>query len=105
MICKEYVWNPEDGTLNKKDKSIESVTLKASLNIIQSEIVKEYTQKSEGRFGIKSLGNELRSNDTFCAQFDEKRDFGVLVKMTENQRSFMRVFLSKLKQFGDQHIF
>ena len=43
-ICLE----PEDGTLNKKDKSIESVTLKASLNIIQSEIIKEYTQKQKG---------------------------------------------------------
>lgn len=68
--------------------------IKVRLRTIEKEIVKEFLKKQEGKLGIKNLGNEIRYNSILKKEFNNSINKKVIVKMTENRRSFIKVFLS-----------
>lgn len=77
-----------------------------SLSIIEEEIIKEYLKKQDGKTGIKSLGQEIRYNDKIDIQFNEVKSSGnVLIKLTENKRSFLHVFIEALYSFNSNDIY
>ena len=63
------------------------------LTIIENEITNEYIRKQEGKLGIKNLGNEIRYNQVLKNQFNTLINNQTIIKMTENRRSFIKVFL------------
>lgn len=68
--------------------------IKERLKSIEKEIINEYLNKQEGKLGIKNLGNEIRYNSILKKEFNNSINSKVIVKMTENRRSFIKVFLS-----------
>ena len=92
------VLDKANNQLNKK--------LKQKLFFIEEEISKEFLAKQKGRVGIKSLGNEIRYNKSIKnilkKTYEEEE---VLVKMTENQRSFLNVFFSSLSAHPKKNIY
>ena len=64
------------------------------LKTIEQEIIKEFLNKQEGRLGIKNLGNEIRYNTTLKEEFNSLKNNKTIIKMTENRRSFIKVFLN-----------
>ena len=74
------------------------VDLKKRLLFIEGEISKEFFLKQSGRAGITSLGNEIRYNKTIQQAFKEEINNNKLIKLTENKRSFMNVFIETLAE-------
>ena len=68
--------------------------IKERLKFIEKEIIKEYLIKQEGKLGIKNLGNEIRYNSILRKEFNNSKNNKSIVKMTENRRSFIKVFLN-----------
>lgn len=66
------------------------------LRLLEEEISSEFLKKQKGRIGIKSLGNEIRYNKSIKKILREENSDYVLLKMTENKRSFLTVFLNSL---------
>ncbi|MAW30808.1 MAG: hypothetical protein CMD15_02745 [Flavobacteriales bacterium] len=94
-----------------KDSSIQKIesedleeSIKIKLEKIQIEIIAEYKRKQEGRIGIRSLGKEIRQNKIIKNIFS-KEDKNVLIKMTENRRSFIKVFIENLYNQNDKSLF
>jgi hypothetical protein len=81
-------FNIVKGLSNDLDDSI-----KDRLDIIQNQITLEYLKKQEGKLGIKNLGNEIRFNKILKNEFNILKDNKIIVKMTENRRSFIKVFI------------
>ena len=79
-------------------------SIKIKLNKIQIEIIADYKRKQEGRTGIRSLGNEIRGNKMIKNIFSEE-DKNVLIKMTENRRSFIKVFIENAYNQNDRSLF
>lgn len=75
------------------------------LSTIEKEIVKEYLKKQEGKLGIKNLGNEIRYNAILKKEFNNSINNKVIVKMTENRRSFIKVFLSNWFIYDNSEIY
>ena len=94
-----------------KDSSIQKIepkdleeSIKTKLDKIQIEIVAEYKKKQEGRTGIRSLGNEIRNNKIIKNIFSEENK-NVLIKMTENRRSFIKVFIENVCNQKGENLF
>ena len=94
-----------------KDSSIQKIesedleeSIKIKLEKIQIEIIEEYKRKQEGRMGIRSLGKEIRQNKIIKNIFSEE-DKNVLIKMTENRRSFIKVFIENSYNLNDKSLF
>ena len=91
--------------LIKVDNQLNNI-LKQKLFFIEEEIAKEFLSKQKGRIGIKSLGNEIRYNklvkNILKKTYEEE---GVLIKMTENKRSFLNVFFSSLYAHPKKNIY
>ena len=86
--------------LNKLDVSIND-----RIKIIQDQIVQEYLKKQEGKIGIKNLGNEIRYNKTLQNEFNSLKNNKIIVKMTENRRSFIKVFIDNWIQYNTSEIY
>ena len=89
-------------TLILSDSNIKKVNaidleqdIKIKLKKIETEIIQEYLKKQEARTGIRTLGNEIKGNKIIHSQFSEENN-NLLIKMTENRRSFINVFLDNI---------
>ena len=95
----------ENKVLEKVDSKI-NTTLKQKLFFIEEEIAREFIVKQKGRVGIKSLGNEIRYNKlikNILKKTHEEEE--VLIKMTENKRSFLNVFFNSLSAHPKRNIY
>lgn len=70
------------------------------LKILEDQLVHEYLKKQKGKLGIKNLGNEIRRNTILKTLFSSSTHNSIFIKMTENKRSFLNVFLNKWKEFN-----
>lgn len=76
------------------------------LGEIEGQITEEFLKKQEGKIGIDSLGNELRYNKTLKSIFGKKLEKNItLIKLTENRRSFLRVFIDSVLDNKDNEVF
>ena len=75
------------------------------LNKIEKEIILEYLKKQEGKIGIKSLGNEIRFNKVLKSLFSNLKDKNVVIKVTENRRSFIKIFLESYIKYYESNIY
>ena len=75
------------------------------LTTIENEIIKEYKKKQKGKLGIKNLGNEIRYNSTLKEVFNTLINNKIIVKMTENRRSFIKVFLNNWFSHNNSEIY
>lgn len=75
------------------------------LGIIENEITGEYLKKQLGKLGIKTLGNEIRYNPILKAQFNSLENNKTIIKMTENRRSFIKVFLDNWITYNSSEIY
>lgn len=81
----------------------EEVSIK--LNLIEKEIIREYLNKQEDSIGIEKLGNEIRYNDVLKKTFNTSFEDSVIVKLTENRRSFVKIFIDSLNDFHPKNIY
>jgi hypothetical protein len=72
---------------------------------IEQEIILEYLKKQEGKLGIKNLGNEIRYNSILKSEFKTTKNNKVIIKMTENRRSFIKVFLDNWIYHNNKDIY
>ena len=79
--------------------------IKDDLNVIETEITSEYIKKQDGKLGIKTLGNEIRYNDVLKSIFSTSKNDNVIIKLTENRRSFIKVFLDNWKKHINNNIY
>lgn len=104
MICNLYECSlTKEPVISKITKEI-PVDLKQRLLFIEDEISKEFFLKQSGRAGVSSLGNEIRYNKTIQMAFKEEINNNKLIKLTENKRSFMSVFVESLAEDKDKTI-
>ena len=68
-------------------------SIKERLLIIEKEIILEFLKKQKGKLGIRNLGNELRYNKILKEQFNYKNNDKLIIKLTENRRAFIKVFI------------
>lgn len=80
-------------------------SIKKRLNIIENQITAEFIKKQEGKIGIKNLGNELRYNSVLKKEFNDCKDNRLIVKLTENRRSFIKVFIDNWVENNDKEIY
>lgn len=74
--------------------------------IFEKLVVDEYLKKQTGFVGIDKLGNEIRYNKEIQKLFQtQKEGKSVLIKLTENKRSFYEVLIRNLKEFETQDIY
>jgi hypothetical protein len=76
-----------------------------SLEIIEEEIILEYFKKQNHKVGIQNLGNEIRFNKKIEDQFNSQVDNNILIKMTENKRSFFKVFFDSIDSYKNLNIY
>ncbi len=87
-----YMLSDDFQTVQLLRKDFES-EITERLTVIEKEITQEYLKKQEGKLGIKNLGNEIRYNSTLKTEFTTLKNNKLIIKMTENRRSFIKVFL------------
>lgn len=75
------------------------------LEKIEDEIVNEYLLAQEDKIGILKLGNKIRHNKTLKTLFDSLYDESVIIKMTENKRSFFNVFIKSISKYQSKKIY
>ena len=75
------------------------------LRTIEKEIIEEYLKKQDGKLGIKNLGNEMRYNSILKKEFSNSINSKVIIKMTENRRSFINVFLSNWFNYDNSELY
>lgn len=91
-----YFYDFQDREIKSLKNQILPETIKERINIFSNEIINEYTTKQIGIKGVKSLGNEIRYNDTINNQVFISRDKISLVKITGNRKDFLKDFLNAL---------
>ena len=67
-------------------------TTQKILKKIERIIIDEYLKEQKTNFGVNKIGNRIRKNKQLSEIFDNRSDY-FFVKMTENKRSFMKVFI------------
>ncbi len=80
-------------------------TVVMSLNQIEKEIVNEFIKKQEGLVGITNLGDELRRNEVLNKIFDQEHEGNVIIKLTGNKMSFLKVFVNAINDFSHINIY
>ena len=75
------------------------------LEIIEEEIIKEYLLKQDGKTGITTLGNEIRFNSILKEIFSAKNEKEIIIKMTENKRSFLKIFIDTWIDFSEYPVY
>jgi hypothetical protein len=104
MVFSLYKLN-EYGEIHLNDSNELSPLIIKSLEIIEEEIVLEYLKKQNYKVGIQNLGNEIRFNKKIEEQFNSPIGNNILIKMTENKRSFFKVFLDSINSYKDLNIY
>ena len=94
----------DDFKLLESDKLL-SNNIISSLDKIQTEIIFEFEKKQKGKYGISSLGNEIRFNKAIQSQFCNSNHNEVLLKMTEHHRSFSYFFCEQLAKFQNENLY
>ena len=92
----------QEGTLKllKTSDSILSEAERNRLTDIEGRIIELYLKKQEGKIGIKSLGNAMRSDKLLAPLFSPSAPDNFNVKkLTENRRSYLKVLLDTLHDF------
>lgn len=79
--------------------------LSNDLHVIEKEIISEYLSKQKDNIGIKNLGNELRYNMSLKKLFNNRSKEFVIVKLTENRRSFVKILIDAINDFQPKDIF
>jgi len=75
------------------------------IKLIEDSIIAEYLKKQEGMLGIKNLGNEIRLNPKIKSQFNSVDGNCILVKLTENRRSFLKIFCDAVINFSQSKLY
>lgn len=65
------------------------------LEKIESNLIKEYLLEQKRNFGVNKIGGRIRKNRELIEIFKNNSN-NYFVKMTENQRSFMKVFIDSV---------
>ena len=65
------------------------------LEKIESNLIKEYLLEQKRNFGVNKIGGRIRKNKELIEIFKNNSN-NYFVKMTENQRSFMKVFIDSV---------
>ncbi len=104
MVFSLYKLN-EQGEIHLNDSNDLSPSIIKSLEIIEEEIVSEYLKKQNYKVGIQNLGNEIRFNKKIEEQFNSPIDNNILIKMTENKRSFFKVFFDSINRYKNLNIY
>ena len=104
MIISLYSLN-ENGQILLKDPKELSPSIIKSLEIIEEEIIFEYLKKQNHKVGIQNLGNEIRFNKKIEEQFNSPIENNILIKMTENKRSFFKVFFDSIDTYKNLNIY
>jgi hypothetical protein len=81
-----------------------STELANELVTIEREITSMYLIKQENKFGIKSLGNEIRKNKTLTSIFYFSDDNLTCFKMTENKRAFLHQLIEYLNKSASERL-
>lgn len=89
----------------KKDPNQIPRDISSRLSLIENEIIKEYEIKQEGKIGIRTLGNEIRYNSNLKEEFSRLKNGKTIIKLTENRRSFIKVFLDNWIEHKEDEIF
>ena len=96
----------DKGNLAVEPFSSLSEDILQSIKVVENQIVKEFLEKQQNKLGIKNLGNELRYNKIISNEFENSNNENfVLVKMTENKRSFLKVFLTSINKYNNKEIY
>jgi hypothetical protein len=81
-------------------------SIKRKLDVIETEIIKVFIKEQKGHIGITTLGNQIRNNEIIKKQWGDVDDReNVLVKLTENRRSFFNVFIETLFKYPSKDIY
>lgn len=104
MIYKLYKLN-NFGDVVLYETPILDENIVKSLNIIEEEIISEYLNKQKHRVGISTLGNEIRFNKKLGEHFNVPIANNIIIKMTENRRSFFKVFLDTINDYKYLNIY
>ena len=88
----------------KEEAGIYSANIHQKLDKLAQLILDEYLMKQVSKKGIKNLGNEIRYNkkieELFAASSEE-----ILIKLTENKRSFLNVFIDSIDTYRSKDIY
>ena len=88
--------------LQKASYNILSQAEQNRLIDIEGRIIELYIEKQEGQIGITSLGNTMRSDKLLKSFFSPSSTSNFnFIKLTENRRSFLKVFIKTLHDFLD----
>ena len=66
------------------------------IDLFQERIKSLYLSKQEGRYGIKSLGNEIRRDSAINNIFDEISGNSLLVKSTRNRSELEKLHINTM---------
>lgn len=66
------------------------------LDLFQERIKSIYLSKQEGKYGIKSLGNEIRRDSAIKNIFDETSGNSLLVKSTRNRSEIEKLHINTM---------
>ena len=99
-----YLLKDNFEVIPKNDFDLNS-EIKRSLDIIDKEIVSEFLKKQEGKIGIKNLGNEIRYNKSLKAEFKSLKKDKIIIKITENRRSFIKIFIDNWIDYNEKEIY
>lgn len=92
-----YTWAQESFNIHSEENYI-SDDLTEDLVIIEREITSMYLTKQENKLGIKSLGNEIRTNQLLTKIFYFSSEDLTCFKMTENKRAFLHQLIEYLNK-------
>jgi hypothetical protein len=98
-----FKWTDESFNLHSENGFCNS-QIEHELKIIEREITSMYLLKQENKFGIKSLGNEIRKNKILTSIFYFSDDSLTCFKMTENKRAFLHQLVEYLNKSESERI-
>lgn len=94
----------EDSFYLHSENGFYDTQLEQELQIIEREITSMYLLKQENKFGIKSLGNEIRKNKVLTSIFYYSDDYLTCFKMTENKRAFLHQLVEYINKSTSQRL-
>ncbi|EHQ43244.1 hypothetical protein [Myroides odoratus] len=100
-----YKFDYNDSIINIEKRTDLDEKIIQQLEKIEDEIVNEYLSAQEEKVGILKLGNQIRYNKTLKVLFDNPHDESVIIKMTENKRSFFNVFIESISKYQSKKIY
>lgn len=106
MIFNFYSYNLNTSDFKELNPNMVPISIREKLELIESEIVKEYLKKQEHSPGIKTLGNEIKRNRKICDAFDNTtNDDKKLVKLTHHFTAYINTIISELSSWKKSDLF